>query len=263
MVFSQKCVLEFTQKEQEQIEESIKYIEDSIKSYGFKLPFPKEDIVFIKTSMLEEGGASGYTHQTEIYLGVNDFPKLTLLMSEETKREEISKFYALISHEIFHCLTRNSPEFRRSMYKLIGFNILDNELNFPPEMRDKIVNNPDVERFDNYAEFNINGVKCKCALMLIYTKTWREVEAEGKKDAFFFQYILPVLIPIDELDTYLPCDMASDFIEKVGDNTPYVIAPEEILADNFKEIIIKSNIDNFPNPELLKNMITTMKECKY
>ena len=258
--FSQKCILEFTSKEKDYIRKSIEFIEDSLYSYGFKLPFPKEDIIFIKTSMLEEGGASGYTHKNEIYLGENDFPKINFFMSEAMIKEILSNFNGLIAHEIFHCLTRNSPEFRHRMYSLIGFTILDYELNFSPEIKNKIVNNPDVEHLDNYAEFTIDGVKRKCELIIIYTKTWPEVEAEGRKNDLFFYYISSVLVPIDTLNTYYPCDMVPDFLEKVGNNTPYTIAPEEILADNFKEFIIKRNVNDFPNPDLLRNMIAALKE---
>lgn len=35
--------------------------------------------------------------------------------------------------ELFHCLTRNSPEFRRGIYKLIGFNVADQDYVFAPE----------------------------------------------------------------------------------------------------------------------------------
>ena len=33
------------------------------------LPFPSEDIVFVKTTMAEEGYSAAYTHKTEIYVG--------------------------------------------------------------------------------------------------------------------------------------------------------------------------------------------------
>ena len=85
--------------------------------------------------MLEEGGASGYTHKNEIYLGEKDFPKIYFLMNEEMKKKALSNFNGLISHEIFHCLTRNSPKFRKHMYSLIGFNILDKDIDFPPEIK--------------------------------------------------------------------------------------------------------------------------------
>lgn len=258
--FSQKCILELTFEEKDYINKSIKFIEDSIQSYGFKLPFPKEDIIFIKTSMENEGGASGYTHKTQIYLGEKDFPKINSIMSKEEKEKKLSDCNELIAHELFHCLTRNSPNFRCRMYNLIGFTVLDNELNFPSEIKNKITINPDVDRFDNYGEFIINGVKRKCELIIIYTKTWPKVEEEGRKNDSFFFHIMPVLVPIDTLNIYYPCYKIPEFMGNFRYNTSYAIAPEEILADNFKEIIIKSNLNNLPNQELLKNMIAAMKE---
>ena len=70
--FAKSCVQEFTDKEKERIAGAIAYIEKRLHEMGANLPFPKDDIVFIKTSMQEEGDAGAYTHKTEIYIGARD-----------------------------------------------------------------------------------------------------------------------------------------------------------------------------------------------
>ena len=70
------------------------------------------------------------------------------------------------------------------------------------------------------------------------------------------------MVPIDALDTYYAYKKASDFDEIVGKNTPYNISPEEILADNFKEVIMRKNFNDFESPELLYNMVAALKEFK-
>lgn len=148
------------------------------------------------------------------------------------------------------------------MYRLIGFTILDHDLIFSQEIKNKILSNPDVEHMDNYAEFTIDGVKRKCEIIVIMTKTWWELNDKQKETEVFFRYIETVLVPIDALDTYYSYKKASDFDEIVGKNTPYNISPEEILADNFKEVIMKKNFNDFESPELLYNMVAALKEFK-
>ena len=112
-------------------------------------------------------------------------------MNEEMKKKALSNFNGLISHEIFHCLTRNSPKFRKHMYSLIGFNILDKDIDFPPEIKKIIVNNPDVDHMDNYGEFTIEGVKRKCELIVIFTKSHMKLKLKEEKMIYsFFIYYL-------------------------------------------------------------------------
>ena len=267
IAFAQDNVLEFTNDEKEDIKMAIKFIEESLIYYGFKLPFPEDGIIFIKTTMLEEGGAAAYTHETQIYFGEQIFPSnktanLPPFLINTMKTRLLHKFFSTVAHEIFHCLTRHSPEFRKRMYRLIGFTILDHDLIFSQEIKNKILNNPDVEHMDNYAEFTIDGVKRKCEIIVIMTKTWQELNDKQKENDVFFRYIETVLVPIDALDTYYSYKKASDFDEIVGKNTPYNISPEEILADNFKEVIMRKNFNDFESPELLYNMVAALKEFK-
>lgn len=251
--FAQTCVQEFSDKEKEIIARSITFIENKLHQMGAVLPFPQDDVVFVKTTMKEECGAGGYTHKTEIYLGAG------LLALPEKDSVWI---HQLIAHELFHCLTRNSPEFRRGIYKLIGFNVADQDYVFAPAIQDKILTNPDVEHIDNYAEFTINGEKRNCALVVLYTKTWEEAAAEfGKEKAIFFYFNQSVLVPIDQLDTFYPIADVPDFWDVVGRNTQYVFAPEECLADNFAFAVVFGQDDNleYESPQLIADIINFLK----
>lgn len=250
--FARSCVQEFTDKEKEIIDHSIAFIENKLHKMGAVLPFPKDDIVFVKTSMKEECDAGGYTHKTEIYLGAS-----VLALPEK----DSIFIHQLIAHELFHCLTRNSPEFRRGMYKLIGFTVMEKDLVFSPAIQDKILTNPDVEHIDNYAEFTINGEKRKCELVVLYTKTWEEAAAEfGKEKAIFFYFNQCVLVPIDQLDIFYPIADVPDFWDVVGRNTPYVFAPEECLADNFAfAVIYGTDGYEYKSPQLISDIVDYLK----
>ena len=255
--FAKSCVQEFTEKEKNRLAKAIAYIEERLHSMGANLPFPKDDIVFVKTSMQEEGGAGGYTHKTEIYLSgsVLDFAD-----------SDSSYYYMLndlVAHELFHCLTRNSPDFRRGMYNLIGFTVMEKDIVFAPAIQKKILTNPDVEHIDNYAEFTINGVKRNCELVVLYTKTWEEASAEsGKDNATFFHSNQSVLVPIDELDTYYPVKEVPDFWDRMGRNTQYVFAPEESLADNFAFAVVfgQDGFFEYKTPQLIADIIAFLKQ---
>jgi len=247
--FAKSCVQEFTDEEKVKIAEAIAYIEKRLHKIGANLPFPKDDIVFIKTSMEEEGEAGAYTHKTEIYIGES--------VLRHAKTEQL---YSLVTHELFHCLTRNSPEFRRGMYKLIGFTVMDKDISFGPAIQQKILTNPDVEHIDNYAEFTIKGKKRKCELMVLYTNSWEEASAKvGKDKVTFFHFNQSVLVPIKKPNTYYPISEASDFWDIVGQNTPYVLAPEECLADNFAMAVISGSEAKCKTPELINDIITFLK----
>ena len=273
--FAKSCVQEFTDKEKERIAGAIAYIEKRLHEMGAILPFPKDDIVFIKTNMQEEGGAGAYTHKTEIYIGAN------VVRCNESKDGMLRlggnniQLYSLVAHELFHCLTRNSPEFRRDIYKLIGFTVMDKDIIFSPAIQQKILSNPDVEHIDNYAEFTIKGKKRKCELMVLYTHSWEEAVAEeGDDDVTFFDYNQSVLVPIDKPNKYYPIEEASDFWDVIGHNTEYVLAPEETLADNFSNAVMygpgrNSNIASakekeesqvkYSTPQLIDDIILFLK----
>ena len=66
--FAARQVLDFTEEEQAMISSVISEMEQTLDENGYVLP-PLDEIIFIKTTMLEEPGAGGYTHGTQIYLG--------------------------------------------------------------------------------------------------------------------------------------------------------------------------------------------------
>ena len=258
--FAKSCVQEFTDKEKVKIAGAIQFIEKRLHKIGANLPFPKDDIVFIKTSMQEEGEAGAYTHKTEIYIGAG----VVRCVEREDGKMRLGSVDAealceLVAHELFHCLTRNSPEFRRDIYKLIGFTVMDKDIVFGPAIRKKILSNPDVEHIDNYAEFTIDGVKRKCALVAYFAKSWAEAsKLEGPLATFFNNYHT-VLLPLDELDHPYKISAASDFWEKLGRNTTYVSAPEECLAVNFSYAIVYGPDQNYRSPQLIRSILSALK----
>lgn len=229
------------------IDRRIANMAKTIARNDYELPY-LEEIVFIKTDMTVEGmAASGYTHGTQIYLNSTNIMISVI-------PEAGNYFEQLLWHELFHCLTRNNPEFRSEMYSIIHFTVTGTEYELPPCIKDLYRSNPDVEHHNSYATFNINGQDIDCFVVWIYMQ-----QEDGS-----YTDDTPVLVPIDGTDTYYLPEQASNFNEVFGGNTDYTIDPEECLADNFKYAMYYGidgwNGQGYPNPEIIQDIIDVMKK---
>lgn len=228
-----------------------------LKSLGLRLPIDKET-KYIDMRMLPFGNMLAFTSATRVYV---DMERLIAY-------ERYSPGYAsmVMWHEMWHVISRNNPELRKQMYKLIGFNVLPNEIDIPDDVKSHILCNPDVERHDSYATFTIHGKPTDCMLML-YTPASEYVEGTTLDD-----YVSGSdgywLLALDSA-THKPykgengkwvmynCTEASDFDEVMsGGNTSYCDDPEECMADNFSFAMM--GFTTCPNPKLLKDIIATL-----
>ena len=245
-------VLEFTQKDREALDRNMAALEKRIADQGLVLP-PLDEIVFIKTTMKEEGDAAGYTHGTQIYLGSRPL-KMTAAGSLDEELQNI------LAHELFHCLTRCNPDFRSEMYSLIHFTVQSEDFPLPPSVYERYISNPDVEHHNAYAAFSIGGETIDCFTALIVTKPF---ENPGDR---FFDVMTTALVPIDGRDCYYLPEEASNFDEIFGRNTDYVIDPEECMADNFAFALV-NGLDGpsgrgYPNPEIIEGILQFLSSGK-
>lgn len=240
--------LDFTSSEIEYIDSRIALMEETLTSNGFELP-PLDEIIFIKTTMLEEPGAGGYTHGTQIYLSDE---MLEAIMNDDSVpvQEYAEEFFW---HELFHCLTRCNPDFREAMYSLIHFTVTDSDFPLPPSVFEYHISNPDVEHHDSYATFIIEGDPVDCFTDFVTTVHYDEAQTN------FFNVGTTALIPIDGRDTYYTPEQASNFDEVFGTNTSYVIDPEECMADNFAYAMAFGMEGpggrGYPNPEIIEGIL--------
>lgn len=225
-----------------------------LKRNDYMLP-NVDEITFVKMNMDLEGGVSGYTHGSEIYLnGVNvtTYTFLGIIPEFSKSMDE------LLWHELFHCLTRNNKEFRAEVYSLIGFTVADSDFELPQSLQEKVLTNPDVEHHDSYATFVIDGQEEDCFVAWITTKDYAEVLSGWNASEAV------ALVPIDGRDTYYLSEQASNFDEVFGTNTYYVIDPEECLADNFAYAMLYGEKgrdgQGYPNPEIIQGIISIMKQ---
>ena len=239
--FSASQIQDFTDEEMKALDAVLTIVETRFEVMGIGLP-PMEEITFIKSTMEDEGGAGGYTLGNFIYLSSFLLETLAdLWQGKQVYTPDFDEYIfliapGLIAHEMFHLLSRNNAGFRQRLYSLIGFTVMDHDVEFGPTVRNVILANPDVERYDNWAEFTINGEKRRCIMVAVYECSYAEV-ASTNPEASFFDYSKTVLVPLDDPDTMIPIEQASDFYQVVGQNTDYLIAAEECIAENFGNLI--------------------------
>lgn len=239
---------DFSDREKSRVDRSMALIRKTCAERGYALS-PLDTIVFAKTTMAEECNAAAYTHGTQIYLNES-----VLHDASSNKPGAQKELNYLVAHELFHCLTRYDPEFRASMYGILGFIVMDSDFVFPRNIRDIMISNPDVEHHDSYAAFDIDGKMTDCAVLF---STRRPFEHPGDS---FWDDRQTVLVPIDDLSTMYTFEDAANFWNVFGKNTRYVIDPEEALADNFSYTIVRG-LDgiNYPTPEIIRSIDALLK----
>lgn len=249
--FAEKQVREFSEEEKQLIDDAMAEVEQIIEDNDYVLP-DIEEIVFIKTTQEEEAGSTAYTHGTQIYFGDR---MLEHLASED--EEEATLGVTILWHEIFHCLTRCTPEFRTQMYDIIHFTVQEEDFEIPPSVFEYSINNPDVEHHNSYATFIINGEPVDCFTVWMTTKNF---EKEGDS---FFDYMVTALVPIDGSDLYYTSDEAENFYDVFGKNTDYVIDPEECMADNFSfAMMYGTDGMDYASPDIIDQIIEAVSPQK-
>ena len=275
-IFSASQIQDFTDDEKKALDAMINSVEIRMRGLGIGLP-PMDEVTFIKSSMEDEGGAGGFTLGNSIFLNAPFLQIVTdVWQGKQCYTPDYDEYcyrYApvIIAHELFHCMSRNNASFRQRLYSLIGFTVMDHEVEFGPTVREMLLANPDVERYDNWAEFTIGGEKRRCILVCTYDCDFAEAAATDP-DASFFDHMESVLVPLDEPDTMIPIEQVSDFYQVVGHNSDYVIAAEECLAENFGFMIgygfngyygfVDNKFQFFPyqTPQLIYSIYETMLE---
>ena len=245
--FTAQQTLNWTDEEKAAVDTAMAAIEKVCSERGYTLPVTA-GIIFAKTTMHEECDAGAYTHGTQIYLGER---LLRTGLSEVP--EALTYFQETVAHELFHCLTRNHPDFRADMYSILGFTVVEEDYNFAPEIKDIIISNPDVGHHNSFASFEINGEMKDCTVIFTTSKPF---EQPGDN---FFAGMVTGLVPTDDLSVMYTSEDAANFWDVFGKNTGYVIDPEETMADNFAYTIIYGMEREYETPEIIETIDTYLK----
>jgi hypothetical protein len=206
------------------------------------LPLPST-LVLVKTTGEEEGNAV-YTRQNAIIF---------------SQREARSASSDLLAHELFHVLSRHSAPLREQLYRVIGFQPI-NEVKLPPALAAIKITNPD----GVHHNFMIRVRHEDAPLAVVPVLYASSPRYDVKRGGAFFDYLVFKLLALQETGgTYEPRWLngslqlldpgaMTGFYEQVGRNTEYLLHPDEILADNF--VFLVNGQTNLPTPRIVREM---------
>ncbi len=243
-------VKEWTQDEKDKLSTAVNDIDKIIADNGYKLNMPNE-IFLVKSTMKDEGGADGYTRANFIVLNEN---------AASMKPIELKK---LIIHELFHVVTRYDSLFRKDIYKIFGFNMM-NEVAYPDSIKNFKISNPDAPKKNSYISIRKDGVDVDC-MMVLYSE-----EPYSNKGSFF-DYLNIGLLKlknieggkkgvdyVDKKPVLYSIMEVTGFFEQVGRNSPYIIDPEEIAAENFVYTLLDKT--GLPSPWIIEKIKKRLTE---
>lgn len=229
----------WTEKE---IEETTKVIEEAaakMKEKGIQLSLPDE-IKLVKSTILEEGGAAGYTRGK--YIVFKTTPGIHLFL-----------------HELFHVFSRANPVKRDAFYNTISFQKMD-RLSYPEQLLPSKITNPDAPHFEHFLTVQTADGQKDIVIITNASKPY--------SGGSFFEYLELLLLVVegegtdksvvmkDDMPVTLEFGDAVDFREKVGNNTNYIIHPEEILAEHFTMIF---SDDEVKDPQFISSLEEILK----
>ena len=220
------------------------------------LPWPAT-VLIVKTTGQEEGGAP-YTRANAIIL-----PEGTL------KRATKAELQAILTHELFHILSRKNPALKEKLYAAIGFKPCG-EVPFPTLLKSRKITNPDAPKNDHCIRVSFAGEPA-WAIPLLFASSERYSPERGGE---FFAYLEFSFLRIEGGDEEPPAKATYDnqqlqlvppqaiigFTEQVGRNTEYIIHPEEILADNFSLLIAQDKA--VTSPDVLRKIQAVLVAAK-
>ena len=228
--FIAENVLEWTDAERERLKPLVHKIQAALQQ--FRVPLPST-VLLVKTTGKEEVGQA-HTRANAIVL-----PERSLGENDES-------LLFLLSHELFHVMSRHDSHFRQNAYGLIGFRI-GNEISLPDLIAPLQITNPDAPRHDSYIDVEISDRKITVVPVLLSRSAVFDPQIGSDLDHFWTLRLLVVqqVSPDDDLHAVeqhgaprlLKLGQVQDFLEQVGRNTRYVIHPEEILAENFALLV--------------------------
>lgn len=192
----------------------------------WSLPFPAR-VLLVKTTGEEEAHAA-YTRQNAIILPVQKL---------ERRGGELRD---LILHELFHVLSRNAPELRTRLYRVIGFRSIGG-FAYPTALRASRITNPDGVETGWAISITQAGSEIHVVPVLYASSDRYDTHRKGE----FFSYLQFKLLVVEPRgESWQPVLLAGNlqlldpracpgYLDRIGHNTEYILHPDEILADNF------------------------------
>ncbi|WDE98184.1 hypothetical protein PQO03_20415 [Lentisphaera profundi] len=219
---AQNSIVDFSTKEKELLNQASAELAETFKAY--KLDFPKK-IYYLKTNGKEEGAP--YTRKNFIV-----FPDSSL-------KKNLAELKELLAHELFHILSRYHPDLSTELYKIIGFHYCGT-IKESPELKAIRITNPDAPLYQHYIMLKDKKGKTFPAIPFLHLKikSLKEVDDHSVFRHMQLSFVKIDLKKLSTLGPIIPVEaIAPSLFKQIGDNTHYIIHPEETISDNFAQIM--------------------------
>jgi len=215
------------------------------RAAALRVPLP-EEILVVDTDGRDAANAP-YTRGHAIVLPAAALPPATSPTADAF----------LVAHELFHVVSRHDPALANRLYALVGFEPVE-PLQWPPAWLPARIANPDAPLDRHAMRIVIAGREALVMPLLVATRT------ELRPGETFFSVMelrllevsaalgrptLPVLRgsePVWHAPARLPA-----YAERLGGNTGYILHADEVLADNFAQLVTGRTV---ANPGLVKRI---------
>jgi hypothetical protein len=243
-------VTSWEDEDREQVQKVLNSLAPKFAAYAAYLP---DTIYLVRTTGSEEGGVA-YTRGNAIV-----FPRRVSL-------SDMVGLYKLISHELFHIITRQNPHLKDELYSIIGFRKCP-AYSLPKGLDHRRITNPDAPLNEYCIRIKAAGKEI-IALPLLYSQVDAYSKGDGEE---LFDYLQTAYISIARIKkpgekiimlkgremTLYKEEELQNLYEQIGQNTDYTIHPEEILADNFSYLFL--GVTEMESPRIVNSMKNVLK----
>jgi hypothetical protein len=241
----------WSESEREVISETLGRISKRLADY--RLPLPRT-ISLVRTTGQDEQGAAAYTRGAAIVLST-------------TERDHVpTQLDRILLHELFHIISRHDGALRARLYRIIGFELCE-PIELPPTLARRRITNPDAPLIDCTIELKGADGRVYTAAPVLYSKT---LQYDPARDGTLFEQLTFRLLVVEkrggrwvpmlhkEEPVVIDPRKESEFLEKIGKNTNYIIHPDEILADNFVRLLMEDR--DVQTPRVIEGMREALRK---
>jgi hypothetical protein len=166
----------------------------------------------------------------------------------------------VLSHEVFHVITRHNPELKERLYEAIGFKRCET-VSIPPSLARLRITNPDTVENRHTIAVRYRGQPVEA---LPYTR-FASDDIDPRQGIIKQLQVAWVLVDRKGTDCSAredpqagvdPNDLEGLF-EQIGRNTQHLLHPDEVLADNFVELFfaaVSGKPRQIASPEVLEKI---------
>jgi hypothetical protein len=224
--YCQSSVLDWNEAQRRTLLAVMKIAADQVRPYAKWMP---PEVLIVRTNGAEDYG-SAYTRGNAIVI--------------KAPREEVFASPGLLTHELWHVISRGQTELRNKMYAAIGFHYYG-PLKWIAPLDRLRVTNPDCPVNEHTIKISYQGHEYM-AMPIMHAKSKRfGLDYYNDLRAFLDTHLLLVqpssggveAVMVKGEPSLVRFNQVNNFKEQIGYNTNYLDHPEEIIADNFELLV--------------------------